>query len=228
MNVLTDKTTLSISKEIERLRQQLLIDNSLIEVTDFGAGPASGAASQRKISTIARTSLSPAKYSLLYSNIIRRYNCRNILELGTSLGINTLYLASERDCRVSTFEGSSTIADVARGVFQTAAATNIKIIEGNIGSTLPDHLKATGEIDFIFIDANHRYQPTIAYFNLLVSYTHEKSVIVVDDIHYSDEMEKAWTEIKKHPRIHHTIDLYRCGILLFNPSVTKQEVVLQF
>jgi hypothetical protein len=77
------------------------------------------------------------------------------------------------------------------------------------------------------MDANHHYEPTLKYFNWLLPVIHSMSIIIMDDIHYSAEMEKAWEEIKNHEQVHASIDLFRCGILFFDPSLNKQHVVLQ-
>lgn len=213
---------------IEELRLKLLSDDRSIEVTDLGSGSTHFISSRRKISDIAGTSLSPRKFSLLYRKIIRRFNCQNLLELGTSFGINTLYLASAKESNVITFEGSPAIAETAQALFDGARADNITLIIGNIDQTLPFHLQSIEKIDFAFLDAHHRYEPTLQYFNGLILKIHEDSVIVLDDIHYSPEMEKAWKEIQTHQRVYATADLYRCGIVFFNPSLNKQHVVLQF
>jgi hypothetical protein len=78
------------------------------------------------------------------------------------------------------------------------------------------------------MDANHRFAPTINYFNLLMAKIHEQSVLVLDDIHYSREMEEAWIAIQKHPKVFLTVDIYKCGIVFFDPSFRKQHVVLRF
>lgn len=214
--------------QIEELRIGLLRDDRTIEVTDYGSGSAHFRSSKRKISDIARTSLSPQKYSLLYLSIIHRLNCKNLLELGTSLGINALYLSTVKESNVITFEGSNAIAAVAQSLFDTFSATNITLITGNIDHTLPSQISSIANIDFAFLDAHHRYRPTLQYFNSLMQKIHERSVVVLDDIHHSPEMEKAWKEIKAHERVHATADLYRCGIVFFDPSLNKQHVVLQF
>ena len=213
---------------IEELRRKLLFDDRTIMVTDLGSGSAHFKSSTRKISDLARTSLSPRKYSLLYAKIIQRYNCRNLLELGTSLGINALYLASSKGSSVTTFEGSTAIAAEAQTLFDVAGANNITLIIGNIDQALPSYLQSIEKIDFAFLDAHHRYEPTLKYFEAMIRKTHEHSVIVLDDIHYSAEMEKAWKAILKHQCVYATVDLYRCGIVFFDPSLNKQHVVLQF
>lgn len=211
----------------EELRRKLLGNPTPLLVDDLGGGSILNRP-ERKISAIARTSLSPVKYSRLYSRLVRYFSCRNIIELGTSLGINTLYLASVPEAQVTTFEGSGAIAAVARSTFEFANAANIKLVEGNIDSTLPHWLDTHPEIDFAFLDANHRYEPTLRYFDNIVRKTHFKSVVILDDIHYTPEMEKAWKEIKNHALVYGTVDLYRSGLVFFDPSLNKQHVVLQF
>lgn len=204
-------------------------DHRWIHVADFGSGSMKMKTSSRKISDIARISTSPGKYSRLYSQILRHYNCSDILELGTSLGINTIYLAKAHDmAKVTTIEGSHEIALIAKHQFEENKVRNIQLIEGNIDDVLPTFLDSVKKIDFAFIDANHRFEPTLAYADLIMKKIHADSILVLDDIHYSSEMARAWRALQEHERVYTTIDLYRCGLIFFNPSLTKQNTVLQF
>ena len=204
-------------------------DHRTINVTDFGSGSSKMKTSSRRISDIARITTTPEKYSRLYSRILRHYNCKNILELGTSVGINTIYLArADESARVTTIEGSREIALIAKRLFEDCKVKNIQLIEGNIDHVLPSFLDTVEKIDFAFIDANHRFEPTVAYFDLILKKIHVNSILVLDDIHYSDEMERAWQALQEHEQVFTTVDLYRCGLIFFNPSLTKQNAVLQF
>jgi predicted O-methyltransferase YrrM len=166
---------------------------------------------------------------VLYGNIIRQFRYERILELGTSIGINTLYLSKASDkVQVTTFEGCPETVNVAQELFNTWNAMNIKIIVGNIDQMLPQYLSKSEVVDFALLDANHRYEPTLRYFECLIRNVHDDSIVVLDDIHYSPEMEQAWIAIQNHTRVHATADLYRCGLVFFNPSLNKQNVVLQF
>jgi predicted O-methyltransferase YrrM len=206
-----------------------LQDDRSITVEDLGAGSAHFKSnSQRKIRDIAQTSLSPAKYSNLYSRIIKEFHYRNVVELGTSLGLNSLYLGLSPTTQVKTFEGSDSIASIAEELFSSSGSQNIKLVRGNIDLTLPAALNETDDVDFALIDANHRYEPTLHYFDLLASRVSTKGMVALDDIHASPEMEKAWTSIRQDRRVHATADLYRCGLVFFNPSLNKQHVVLRF
>lgn len=210
---------------IEQLRQKLLHDQRTIPVQDLGSG--AGQKSTRQISQIARKSLSNPWYSAIFSRLINYAGANCIVELGTSLGINTLYLAEKNGTTVTTFEGAPAVAEIAALTFAFTSKTNIKVITGNIDKTLPLFLEGTQSIDFAFIDANHRYEPSVRYFEWLLRKTHEKSIVVVDDIHHSPEMERAWNKIKNNRLVYASADLYRCGIVFFDPSLNKQHVILQ-
>lgn len=206
----------------ENLRSKLLNDTREIHVNDLGTGRSG----KRVIKDIACNSLTPARYSSLYRQLIERFNLRTVIELGTSFGINTLYLAAP-GTSVTTFEGSPEVASIASSTFEFANATNIKLSEGEIDKRLPEELQRISKVDLALLDANHTYAATVRYFNLLVRRIHTRSVMVIDDIHYSREMYQAWTEIKRNPLVHASADLFRCGLLFFDPSLNKQHVILQ-
>jgi predicted O-methyltransferase YrrM len=209
---------------IEKLRQKLLSDKRKVAITDLGSRNES---QPRSISAIAHTSLSSPRFSSLYGRIIHHFKAKTIIELGASLGINTLYLARKADAQITTFEGSEALADIATLTFEFAGAKNIKLVRGNIDNTLPSYLQSVRKIDFAFMDANHRYDSTLNYFQQLLSKISETSIFVLDDIHYSPEMHKAWKEITRHELVYGSVDLFRCGILFFDPSLNKQHVILQ-
>jgi predicted O-methyltransferase YrrM len=214
---------------LKEIRRRLEGDHRSIHVTDFGSGSLKMKTSSRKISDIARISSTPEKYAQLYSRILQHYNCSNILELGTSLGLTTIYLAKAREtARVTTIEGSHELALMAKHLFEENHIRNIQLIEGNIDRVLPAFLDSVEKIDFAFIDANHRFEPTLRYLDLVFNKIHIDSIVVLDDIHYSSEMERAWLALKEHERVYTTIDLYRCGLIFFNPALAKQNAVLQF
>jgi predicted O-methyltransferase YrrM len=223
-NVLKGKGNTEGFAEIERLRGKLIADGRIIHVEDHG----SAEDGDRKISDIAIDSMSSLKYSSLYTRLIQHFKAKTIVELGTSFGINALYLALKKDSKVTTFEGANEIAEIAALTFEFAQAKNVNMIRGEIETTLPAFLQTVRKIDMVFMDANHRYIPTIKYFEWFLPKLKEGSVLVLDDIHYSAEMERAWKEMRTHELVYGSVDLYRCGILFFDPSLNKQNVILQF
>jgi predicted O-methyltransferase YrrM len=222
--VVKDNTRQKSIESVEKFRRKFLSDTQKININDLGSGNKNG---QQSISSIANRCLSYPRFSYLYRKMIKHYQAKTIVELGTSLGINALYLAQEKDATVVTFEGSDALADVAEHAFDVVGAKNIRLIRGQIDNTLSVYLQSIRKIDFAFIDANHRYNSTLAYFEQLLSKITETTIFVLDDIYYSPEMAKAWNEIRQHRLVYGSANLFRCGILFFDPSLNKQHVILQ-
>lgn len=214
--VLNDSRHFYAYESIEKQRQTLFGNNALLNIEDFGAGSTVTKSNQRKVSDIARTALKSKKYSQLMFRMIDYYQVKTIVELGTSLGITTAYLASGNlKGNVYTFEGAKQVAQVARQNFKTLLLENIQVVEGNFDITLQPKLSEINTIDFAFVDGNHRKEPTIRYFNLLLEKATEYSIFIFDDIHWSKEMEEAWNYIKAHSGVTLTIDLFFIGIIFF-------------
>ncbi|MBO3698343.1 O-methyltransferase [Roseivirga sp. E12] len=214
--------------EIEFLRQQLRYSKKAIEVVDFGAGSKLTKKTNRSIGGIAKHASTPSKFSRFLSKTIDHFGFCNIVELGTSLGLNALYLSQNQNTQVTTFEGDPTIAQLAQGHFEAFGRKKVNTIVGNIDSTLPQYIDALNPIDLAYLDANHRYSPTLNYYELIQPMTHDKSMIVIDDIHWSKEMNKAWLELKDRPEVTLSIDLFEAGLLFFDPKLEKADYILKF
>lgn len=227
--VLNDKIAYSEYSEAERLRKKLLADQTPVPMEDYGAGSTSGRAS-KSVSQIAKVSAKSAKYAQLLFRIARFYRPHYILELGTSLGVSSAYLGlADKTSAMVTGEGNYAVATIAKNNFDSLGLTNVRVITGNFDNTLPEMVSAIPHIDMAFIDANHRKKPTLAYFRELLKKMSEHSVIIFDDIHWSKGMEDAWSEIKEHPSVMLTIDLFFMGIVFFRPEFkVKQHFTIRF
>ena len=223
-NVLTDKSQCTNSDSIEALRASLKKDGRLIEVEDFGAGSGSLKSNVRSVKLIAASSLKPKKYAQLLFRMVNYYQPKNVIELGTSFGITTSYLASANvDSNIFTCEGSKNIAEIAQRNFAYLGLQNIKLLQGSFTDTLPRLLSSIKKLDFAFIDGNHRKIPTLQYFEQLLSIADDQSILVFDDIHWSKEMEEAWAVILQHPRVTISIDLFFIGIIYLNKDVKVKQ-----
>jgi predicted O-methyltransferase YrrM len=228
-NIIKNDRLLPAFQPIEATRHRLLHCPDQITVSRLGAPSRVSAQPIRRVSSVARHGLSSAKFGrLLYR--LATYNASNyLLELGTSLGITTLYLAAARPSGVVyTLEGGEAIADRAERVFGELAHRNIHLVRGDIDRTLPDLLQRLPRVDFAYLDANHRYGPTVAYFEQVVAKTDERSIVVVDDIYWSGEMQHAWRHIRQHPAVTLTLDLFDAGLVFFTPLSVRQHYVLMF
>lgn len=216
---------------IEHLRDKLLEDNTIIEVEDFGAGSKKFKSNKRKIADIARISLKKEKHAQLLFMLIRYFKANNILELGTSLGITTCYLASAHpNVKVTSIEGCKATAEVASQNFKKLNLKNINLIVDRFDNVLPKICTPeTDKFDFIFIDGNHRELAVIEYFKTILPYCHNDTVIAIDDIHWSEEMEEAWQFIKNHKQVTVTIDIYEMGFAFIRKeNIQKSHCVIQY
>ncbi|GAC1597741.1 MAG: class I SAM-dependent methyltransferase [Ginsengibacter sp.] len=228
-NVLLDKKSYPSFDAIEKRRAELLNSNQVIEIEDFGAGSTKLPFKTRVVKDTAKLSLKSKKYSQLMFRIVRYFKSIQIVELGTSFGVTTSYMACATQGKVHTFEGASSIADIAKQTFQNLGLTNIEVTEGDFAKTLERNLKQIGTVDLAFLDGNHRKEPTLEYFELFKKYTNEYSVLIFDDIHWSEGMEEAWKIIKNDPKVTLTIDLFFIGIVFFrNEFKEKQDFVIRF
>lgn len=215
---------------IEMVREKLLADKTFIDVEDFGAGSSVIKTNKRMLSRMAASSLKKKKYSILLFNLVKFYKIENIIELGTSFGITTAYLAKANPkAKIITIEGAPTIASIARQNFELLQLNNIEILTGDFEKMLPFALEKMTHVDLAFIDGNHRKRPTLEYFSQLRKHSTTSTIMVFDDIHWSAEMEAAWEEIKHHPAVTLTIDLFFVGIVFFRKDFhQKQHFIIRF
>jgi predicted O-methyltransferase YrrM len=215
--------------QIEALRKQLLKNEKVIQVTDLGAGSRTGATSTRQIRAIAATAAKPAKYAQLLFRLVNHFQPRTVLELGTSLGLTTAYLAmGRRQSQVITFEGCPNLAAEASRSFRQLRLHNIRQVTGHLDDTLPATLQALPAVDMVYFDGNHRYEPTMRYFEACLAKRTEDSVFVIDDIYWSPEMVRAWRSICRHPEVTLSIDLFQLGLIFFRRKQPKQHFNLWY
>ncbi|MCH5720681.1 O-methyltransferase [Niabella hibiscisoli] len=222
--VMNDFTKYEDYEKVEQLRKQLLGDSAELLIEDMGAGSATTSSNKRTIASIAKNAAKPKKFGQLLYRMAKFYQPQTIVELGTSLGITSSYLAlGNPSAKVITMEGASSVADKARENFQQLNIRNVEIVRGNFDSTLADVLMANPLIDLAFIDGNHRQEPTERYFQQLLPHIHNDSLLIFDDIHWSKEMEAAWKNIVQHEAVTCDIDLFYIGIISFRKEFKEKQ-----
>lgn len=214
---------------IERLRDALEQDKRTIQVLDLGAGSGFGNTKEKAVSQIAKRAAKPSKYGQVIFRLANHFQPRTIVELGTSLGLTTAYLASANSqTQVYSLEGCPETAKVAKENFDKLGLKNIEMRIGDFKDSLPQLAADLHQVDLAFFDGNHRYTPTMDYFHRFLPLATQDSLFIFDDIHWSQEMEQAWEEIKKHPDVSMTIDLFFIGLVFFKKGKTKEDFVVRF
>ena len=214
------KSTKEYSK-IDQYRSELLKNNSLLNVTDFGAGSRVFKSNNRKVSAIAKTAGITKKRARLLSRLSEYLNFNTALELGTSLGIASSAIAfGNKNTHITTIEGCTETAQIAQQQFKKHQLNNIESINADFSSFLSTN---TSNYDLVYFDGNHQKEATLEYFNSLIKNTGKNAVFIFDDIHWSKEMELAWNEIKNHPKVTITIDTFYWGFVFFRSETKHKE-----
>ena len=227
-DVIYDFTDKSEYKNIEAQRKKLFNDDSTITVTDLGAGSHLNKNRTKKVSQIAKNALKSPKLAQLIYRLAEYTKPKSAIELGTCLGITSAYLSKAcPNAEIITIEGCPETAGVARKNFKDLGLNNIELHVGNFDLILPDIIAKQSTLDFVYIDGNHRKEATLDYFKWCLPKITEHSLLIFDDIDWSQGMKEAWEEIKNHPEVTVTVDLLWIGLVYFKKGQSKEHFKLK-
>lgn len=226
-----DKADFPLYSVLDDYRQALLADTASISVTDFGAGSRVFKSNSRSVSKIAKTAgITPARARLLF-RIVHYFKPKNILEIGTSVGLATSALSlGNLSAKIITLEGCPETSAVAQGQLKKFEIGNVTPIVTEFAAFLneiPLHDQHASKFDLIYFDGNHTKAATLDYFEKLLPTVTNDSCWIFDDIHWSADMEAAWDIIKKHPQVTVTIDTYQWGFVFFRKEQKKEDFVIR-
>ncbi|WP_422359003.1 O-methyltransferase [Reichenbachiella sp.] len=214
------------SPEVEAIRHRLLSDSREIQMNRFGSGSSLSAPRSKQVKIIAQAGISNRKQSEILFNLLEYQSCKVVLELGTSLGLNTIYM-SEPSCveRVVTIDGNAELCKIAKEHFSELELKNVEHINSDIDTYL---LQTNQTFDFVYIDANHTYEATMRYFSMTLGHLSNSGTIVIDDINWSPEMSKAWLEIQHDYPEYLYVENDKIGIVFVNVESVKGHYILSF
>ncbi|WP_396151260.1 O-methyltransferase [Flavobacterium sp.] len=223
-----DKTNYPEYEVLKNYRNSLLTNETIIEVTDFGAGSRVFKSNQRKISAIAKNAgISPKRAELLF-RITNYFQPESILEIGTSLGLATIALSlGNKNSKIITLEGCSQTMAIAKKQCQLQNLNNVEFVNTKFEDFLTTDNRQPTTYNFIYFDGNHSKKATLDYFELLLPTISNDSIWIFDDIHWSKDMEEVWKIIKNHPKVTVTIDTFQWGIVFFRTEQEKEHFVIR-
>ncbi|MFA5574638.1 MAG: class I SAM-dependent methyltransferase [Brumimicrobium sp.] len=211
----------------KQLRNHYLKSHERIEVNDLGAG-SRVLKNHRKISDIVKVSGVDLKYGKLLYRISTHYKPKNILELGTSLGLGTYMLVSGNDkSKVTTIEGCVNTLNTAKTNFPKQHLHQVDFINDsfeNYLSTLDNQFV----FDLIYIDGDHKSRSLFFYLELLKNHIHDETIIILDDIRWTKDMLDGWKMVKEQPQFHLSLDLFRLGIIVPRKHQQKEHFVIRY
>lgn len=231
-----DTTKYPEYETLKSYRKSLLENKNSIDVTDFGAGSRVFKSNTREISKIAQNAGITSKNAELLFRIVRYFQPKSILEIGTSLGLATSALSlGNKNAEIITLEGCPNTMKAAKKMFQVSSfklpnnAVEFVNTEFNLyfENLKPETLNLKPQIfDLIYFDGNHSKKATLDYFEALLPTICNDSIWIFDDIHWSADMEEAWEIIKNHPKVTVTIDTFQWGIVFFRTEQMKEHFII--
>ena len=197
--------------------------NSSQCIEDHGAGSKILHHHTRDTQQILKHNSSSISRAQLLYRIASYVSADRVLELGTSLGIATAALALAAKS-VTSVEGSQAVAHYAQQRLIDQNIDNFNVVHGTFLQYFNHELDETphGIYNLIFMDGHHDGRATLDYFEKLLPYCDERTVIIVDDIHWSRDMTRAWNLLTTHPQVTASINTYQWGILFLRPEQKQQ------
>ncbi len=221
---------MDVPEEVTELHRQLKSNKEKLQIKDIGAGSRVSTSDSRTIASLVKKSSVSTKYGKLLFRLTKWYQPASILEFGTGVGISTMYFkAGSPSTPITTVEGSIEKHQFAKALFEGLGNDEIKLVREDFNvivneliDTLPDHV-------LLFIDGDHRYKPTINKVkDILEKDTISECLLILDDIYWSKDMERAWKECREDKRVDISIDLFYFGLLIKRPGISKQHLRINF
>lgn len=129
--------------------------------------------------------------------LLRDMGARDILEVGTSVGYSTLWMAravAGNGGRITTIEQNpSKVARAKKNFAEAGTADIIQIKEGNALDVLP---LIRSEFDFCLLDADK--ENLAAYFDLVLPRMRKNGIIAIDNMLYPEKFRPMMEEVKRH------------------------------
>ncbi|MCH3882524.1 O-methyltransferase [Tenacibaculum aquimarinum] len=226
-NCFNAKTSSEKFKIFKKYKTQLLNNKTTIKITDFGAGSTVFSSDERQVSKIAKVAGISNKRAKLLIRLTTYFQPKEILEIGTSLGLATSALAANnKNTAITTLEGCPETAKIAQQQFTKFGFNNISLKVGDFAKTLPKAIE-NKQFNFIYFDGNHQKEATLHYFEACLKSANENTVFIFDDIYWSKEMLAAWALIKKHPKVSCTVDTFQWGFVFFNQKQINEHYTIR-
>ena len=220
------------SKLRPNVRDEMVIKNFVfkqrrnrkkLEIKDYGA-KSKKLDQYRSIDQIFKTSSSFGKNGILLFRICMHFKPQNILELGTSIGMGSLYMhLANPKSRLISIEGCPETHSIAKDNLKTYPIELINNTFKNAIQTFSEE-----KFDLVFIDGHHNGKALIEYMDALMQYTHDNTIFVLDDIRWSHSMLDSWNKLSRAKTYHLSLDFFRMGVLIRRPQQMKENFILRF
>lgn len=164
-------------------------------------------------------------WGLFQMRLVRELAPRSCLELGTALGMSAAYQGAALELngagRLITLDGARAWGAAAeQGLSALGLAGRAEVVIGPIDDTLAPVLERIAPVDYAFLDADHTEEATLRHFDMVLPHLSPGALVLLDDIHYSEGMWRAWMAIKQRNRVTLAIDLGRIGVVTVSGDIS--------
>lgn len=203
-----------IVEKIEGERNRLLSRDGPLNDGSLGDG---GLYDNNKIIKQACAVSKDPKAAFFLFLLVRTIKPKNVVELGTNVGISSAYVGAAlklngQNGRCISLDASPYRQRLAKEIHTNIGINNVYYVKGLFTETLNPSLLEMRSVDLAFIDGHHQYQPTLDYFEEIFKFSASDAVFVFDDIRWSDGMKKAWSQIQSDDRLGLIVDLSSVGV----------------
>lgn len=165
----------------------------------------------------------------LLNRLVRYLNVERILEFGSSLGLKPAAMATSNKVNVVSVDACAMTTDLARQNLLDWNLTNVEVRGGSLATGI-DYIssKKVGEsFDLIYIDLAQQQERVLESFRMLLSFTHNDTLIIFEGIHDSLSAEMIWEEIVGQSEVRVSIDTFKWGLVFFRREQVKEHFVIR-
>ena len=153
------------------------------------------------------TSTINSKHLKLIYRIINRYKSENILEIGNSNLLDCTFL-SNIQWKANVFFSNIESNEIS----EIKTQKNIQLLS----------------FDFAFYNIENNNSLTLSEFMNHLKYFHNNSIVAINNIHQSNEMEEVWRKIITQKEVTISIDLFFIGLVFFRKEQVKENFIIRF
>lgn len=183
---------------------------------------------KKEVKYFHRNDKTDARCGQLLFRLILDAQFKILLELGTSTGFESQYMAlANQKAKCISITKSVELAEVVQKYKEKLGLKNIELKILKPDETVEKTINELGTLDFVFFDESIGNLNVIDLFEQCFSRRNNGSIFVLNKIHIDYEMKKVWEKIQMYPEVRVTIDLYDMGIVIFNPELEKYNYVIR-
>jgi predicted O-methyltransferase YrrM len=148
---------------------------------------------------------SPQNALRMLFRLVRSQRPEWAVEVGSAFGIGSIAIVSAMSTLLTThfdgFEFENWLAKIADEGISKILVQHDRIHPGPLEKTFQGVATGSSVVDFAFVDAMHILEETKGYHEMLLPHSPTSTVIVYDDINWSDGMKDFWKSLAEDKRL---------------------------